>query len=220
MSESEKRNRLGFHMLLAAGACWGLSEAALGAWLKGVCSLGIFGSLMTAGAVFFLAVALRPGRGAFRLALLPAVALVLKLLDTFILGIPLSSPAILNPAYAMITEFLIFALMSLFVAPEKEASVWGRWGIGAMIGLGSALAFVFVGSLTGSPACRIAGTSIPVSLAYAPLTTAFSAVAFAAGRSIASFMSKVAPSRFLPRVLDSLSLLALFALVAVDFVLR
>lgn len=220
MSESEKGNRLGFHILLAAGACWGLFEAALGAWLKGVCSLGIFGSLMTAGAIFFVAVAYHGGRRSFRLAVLPAVALALKLLDTLILGVPLSSPAILNPAYAMITEFLMFLFIVSFTASKKESSFWGRWGIGAMIGLGSALSFVFVGSFTGVPACRVTGTSIPVSLAYAPLTLTVSAVAFAAGRSMGALMSRIAPSRILPRMLDSLSLLALFALVAVDLVLR
>lgn len=220
MSEAEKQGRVEFHILLAAGACWGLSEAALGAWLKGVCNSGITGSLMTGAAIFFLAAAHRPGRNPLRLGVVPALAVALKLLDGLILRIPLSSPVILHPVYAMITEALCFILVVSILPIRMKASPRNRWGSGAVMGLASALTFIGVGFFTGSPACRIAGTSIPVSLAYAPLTMAFSAVAFAAGRSIEALLSKISPPRFLPRMLDSLSLLALGALVVIDLVIR
>lgn len=220
MIETEKQGRVEFHILLAAGACWGLSEAALGAWLKGVCHSGITGSLMTGAAVFFLAAARRPGRNPLRLAVVPVLAVALKLLDGFILRIPLSSPAILHPAYAMIAEALCFILVVSPLPIPMKSSARNRWGSGALVGLASALAFVGVGFFSGSPACRVAGTSIPVSLAFAPLTMAFSAVAFAVGGSLETLLSGISRPRILPRMLDSLSLLALGALVVIDLVLR
>ena len=220
MSETKKQSRAEFHVLLAAGACWGLSEAALGTWLKGVCNSGISGSLMTGAAIFFLAAVYRPGRGSLRLAVVPALAVTLKLLDAFVLRIPLSSPAILNPVYALMMESLAFFLIVSLLSRKVRSAGWGRWGSGALMGLVSALSFIFVGSFTGSPACRIAGSSIPASLAYAPLTMAISAATFVAGGSFESILSKATPSRFLPRMLDSHSLLALFALVIIDLVFR
>lgn len=157
------------------GSVWGLSEAALGFGLR-ACAHTLSGSLMTGVALFFLAASWASTRNYLVLLLVVLTAGLFKLFDAVLLSLPLRSGAIGNPIFAFILEGLAFLVMiRLF-----QAIPWRRRISGAILGACAAILAVMLFPLvkyaTGVPACVYPGTSIPLSIYFAPLAMACSAI--------------------------------------------
>ena len=163
-------------VLVAIGSVWGLCEAGLGMYLRGMCARTITGSVMTGFAIFFLSMGLAYGKRFWAPALLLIVALVFKLLDASLLHLPILHGAVSNPMFAFITE--VAALMFLFqvLSSGLKKSLHGRAVLGGLSALLAVNLFPLVGYVTGIPACVVAGTGYPLSLYYAPIAVLLSAV--------------------------------------------
>ncbi len=174
-------NKKNFGYIILLGSVWGLAECGLGIGLK-ACASSISGSVMTAVALFFIAAAwVSSGRKVANVALLVAVAIVFKMFDALLLGLPLRPGTVANPTFAFILEgaaFLIVgALFTRFLKPGTGRRIfWG--GTSALI---ASAAFPLVKFATGVPACVVPGSAIPLAWAYAPLAVGLSMLAVPLG---------------------------------------
>jgi hypothetical protein len=162
-----KKKNWGYLVLL--GSVWGLAECGLGLGLR-ACASSASGSVMTAVALFFAAAAwAAPGRKAVNVSFVVAIAIFFKMFDVVLLGLPIGSTAVVHPAFAFVLEGTAFLAVGSLIARHVKRSglrgvVWG--GTSALI---AAAAFPLVRLVSGSPACVVAGTTMPLSWAYGPL---------------------------------------------------
>lgn len=160
--------------ILVLGGLWGLSEAALGMHLR-VCASTVSGSLMTGAALFFLAAAWTVSPRVRTAAAMVAVAASFKLLDALLLGLPVLHGAIGNPIFAIVMEGAAFVLIATVVSRSLAGQAVGQGAIGALSALVAVNLFPLVKYATGVSAC-VTGTSYPLSLYYAPIAVALSAL--------------------------------------------
>ena len=160
-------------MIVGLGAVWGLAECALGAGLQ-ACARSMSGSLMTGVALFFIAAAWASSKRALHVGLLVVIAVLFKMFDAALLGLPLGSGAVANPAFAFVLEGAGFLALAAIVGNDKSARTSGRMLMGGGAALFAVGAFPLVGLATGTPACLAAGTSIPLSWYYGPIAAALS----------------------------------------------
>jgi hypothetical protein len=178
-------NKKTFGYVVLLGSTWGLVECLLGVGLK-ACASSISGSVMTASALFFIAAAWVADRKAANVALVVGVAIVFKMFDALLLGLPLRSGMIVHPVFAFVLEGAGFlAVGTLLMNRRKPSSEPGealafrprlrtsiqRGGIlcGGISALLAAAAFPLVKFASGIPACLVPGSAIPTVWAYAPL---------------------------------------------------
>jgi hypothetical protein len=163
-----------FGYIVLLGSIWGLAECGLGIALK-ACASSISGSVMTAVALFFAAAAWgSPGRKATNVALLVVIAIVFKMFDVLLLGLPFGSTAVSHPMFAFVLEGASFLIIGVLLARSSKSSprrgiIWG--GASAFI---AAAAFPLVKIVTGVPACVVVGSAIPMAWAYSPLAIGLS----------------------------------------------
>jgi len=183
-------NKKTFGYIILLGSAWGLAECGLGAGLK-ACASSISGSVMMAAALFFIAAAWVLDRKAANVVLLVGVAIVFKMFDAFLLGLPLRSGTIVHPVFAFVLEgagFLAVGILLLNrLKPSLKPEIAGtlrlrlmtsceRRGIlcGGISALIAAAAFPLVKFASGIPACLVPGSTIPTVWAYAPLAVGLS----------------------------------------------
>jgi len=155
-------------IVVMLGAVWGLSEAAVGMWLKN-CASSVSGSLMTGFALIFIAISWVVSRRAGGIMLLVIVASLFKLFDAFLLSLPVLHGAVANPIFAFVLEGAAFLIC---ISLWKKSFLQKRSGQGLLGGtaaLGAVGLFPLVKFVTGIPACVAPGTSVPLSIYYAPL---------------------------------------------------
>ena len=166
--------------ILVLGSFWGLSEAALGMYLR-QCASTVSGSLMTGLALFFLAAAWAVSPRVRTAAVMVVIASGFKLFDALLLGLPVLHGAIGNPIFAIVMEGAAFYLIASLIRGDLAAKPLGRMATGALTALVAVNVFPLVGFATGIAACKVAGTAIPLSLYYAPIAIALSALTVPAG---------------------------------------
>jgi hypothetical protein len=183
--------------ILVLGSVWGLSEAALGMYLR-QCAATVSGSLMTGAALFFLAAAWAVSPRVQTLAGMVVLASFFKLFDALLLGLPVLHGAIANPIFAMVMEGAAFLLLISVIRRDLAAKNVGRGIAGGLTALLAVSAFPLVRFATGIAACLVPGTSIPLSLYYAPIAIALSMLTvpagFWAGAGVAAFEIRLAPA--------------------------
>ena len=187
MEKSNLKSNLGIALVL--GSVWGLSEVALGAGLH-ACARMASGSMMTGVALFFIAATWVATKNFHMPVLVVLIACLFKLFDAVLLSLPVLHGAIGNPIFAFLMEGLAFlVLIALF---RKQN--WQKRSSKALLGGGAALIavalFPLVKFATGVPACVYPGTAVPLSIFFAPIALALSAITvplgFAAGDKIRS----------------------------------
>jgi len=161
--------------ILILGSVWGLSEAALGMYLR-QCASTVSGSLMTGGALFFLAAAWALSPRLQAMATMVLLAAGFKLFDALLLGLPILHGAVANPIFAMAAEAAAFVLIVRLLRDDVRLKVLGKGVAGALAALVAVNIFPLVRFATGIAACKVPGTAIPLSLYYAPITVSLSAV--------------------------------------------
>jgi hypothetical protein len=182
--------------ILVLGSLWGLSEAALGMYLR-QCASMVSGSFMTGAALFFLAAAWAVSPRLQAIAGMVVLASFFKLFDAMLLGLPVLHGAIANPIFAIVMEGAAFLLIINVVRGDLAAKAAGRGLAGGLTALLAVNAFPLVRFATGIAACKVPGTSLPLSLYYAPIAIALSMLTvpagFWAGARIAAFETRLAP---------------------------
>jgi hypothetical protein len=172
MSQTPRKTPWG--PILVLGGLWGLSEAALGMYLR-QCASTVSGSVMTGAALFFLAAAWTISPRFTTAAAMVAVAASFKLFDALLLGLPILHGAIGNPIFAIVMEGAAFALIVSVVSKALAGKAVGQGVVGALGALVAVNLFPLVKFATGVAPC-VTGTSYPLSLYYAPIAVALSAL--------------------------------------------
>ena len=163
MEKKPLKSYLGLVVML--GAVWGLSEAALGMYLKR-CASSVSGSLMTGVALLFIAATWIISRRALGVVLLVVIASLFKVVDALLLSYPLLHGAIANPIFAFVTEAAAFLLIVCLIKETLRQKPGGQALTGGVSALLAANMFPLVRFATGIPACVVAGTGYPLSLYY------------------------------------------------------
>jgi hypothetical protein len=172
MSQTPRKTPWG--PILVLGGLWGLSEAALGMYLR-QCASTVSGSVMTGAALFFLAAAWTIAPRLATAAAMVAIAASFKLFDALLLGLPILHGAIGNPIFAIVMEGAAFALIVSVVSKALAGKAVGQGVVGALGALVAVNLFPLVKFMTGVAPC-VTGTSYPLSLYYAPIAVALSAL--------------------------------------------
>ncbi len=209
MNEGTITRRAG--TVIALGAVWGLAECALGAGLQ-ACAKSLSGSLMTGVALFFIAAVWASSKKALDVALLVGIAVLFKMFDAALLGLPLGSGAVANPAFAFVLEGAGFLVAAALVGRARGERTSGKvlaGGAGAFIAVA---AFPLVGLVTGNAACLAAGTSIPLAWYYGPIAIALSLLTVPLGMRFGE-RSRLLESRVLAPSLAVALSLALMVIV-------
>jgi hypothetical protein len=162
-------------ILVVLGSVWGLTEAGLGLTLES-CARLVSGSLMTGVAFFFIAAAWARTKRLLGPAIVVGLALVFKLFDAALLGLPLKHGAIANPMFAFLTEGLAFCLIVPFMAEAWKQKAVGRAFLGGLSALVAVNLFPLVKYASGIPACVYPGSTTPLSLYFAPIAVGVSLI--------------------------------------------
>jgi hypothetical protein len=173
-------NKKGLGTIVLLGTVWGISECALGIGLN-ACASSISGSVMTGVALFFLAAAWAVGRKAINVVLIVAIAIGFKMFDVLLLGLPLGSTAVIHPSFAFILEGAgLLIATAIFFRGAKSTSRSAMLAGGSAAFMGAA-AFPLVRFVSGSPACVVPGSTIPLAWAYLPIALGISMLAVPLG---------------------------------------
>jgi len=164
-----------FAFLAALGAVWGLSEVVLGIGLH-TCAQYASGSIMTGVALFFIAAGWALTKNARGPLVLVAIASLLKLFDALLLGLPIRHGAVANPIFAFWTEGLAFLVFVVVLGRGLARSRVRQALTGGLSALAAVSLFPLVKFATTIPACVYPGTTIPLSIYYAPLAVVISLV--------------------------------------------
>jgi len=128
--------------ILLFGSLWGLLEATLGGFLhmiifpnKGAIMSGIGVALMSSALAIYKRPIMLPGIG--------IVAASFKLLNVWLLFVPISAISIINPAMAIIFESLVFGVVAVFLMNRISKNALVGVGAGVLIALVSATAWVY-----------------------------------------------------------------------------
>lgn len=221
----KKNNYSIFGITLLLGSIWGLSEAALGMWLR-QCASSISGSLMTGVAFLFFALIWALFRRRFLILLMALIATFFKMVDALLLGLPLRHGAIGNPIFAFFTEALAFILILSLLDRTLLTKKGGQALGGALAAVVAVNLFPLVKFATGVPACVVSGTGYPLSLYYihVAVTSSFLTVpiGFWLAERIVAWKGS-ASKQFLPRYFShflwpALSLVCLGVLIIIRLV--
>lgn len=171
MTQRTFPSALGF--LIVIGSVWGLAEAGLGLALESCAKLAS-GSIMTGVALFFIAAAWARTRRVTGPALVVGLALVFKLFDALLLGLPIKHGAVANPMFAFVIEGLALLIIVPFLADAWKRKAVGQAFLGGTSALLAVNLFPLVKFATGIPACVVPGGTTPLSLYYAPIAVGIS----------------------------------------------
>ncbi len=135
-------------LVLLFGSLWGLAEATLGGYLhlihlpqKGAIMAGLGMAIMAA----FIATSRKPGW----VVALGVVAASFKALDGLIFHVPLSSPMVMNPALAIVTEALVFGVAASFFLRVWQKRTLSLVACGVTTGFLSIALYALTASLLG-----------------------------------------------------------------------
>ena len=170
-----KINSIDFKIILIAGAIWGMSEVLMGACLNG-CAFRYWGAISTGLAFFYFSFTWTSTRKILPLILLLLFVFLFKTIDALILGVPVTHGSVLNPGFAFVLQTMAFLALVLFFSPFFLKNTKTRMLIGGGAALAASLLFPFAGYFTGSAACLVAGTQIPVSVYTSPVAIVISFV--------------------------------------------
>lgn len=152
-------------MVIALGAVWGLSEAALGMGLRS-CAAFVSGSVMTGVALFFLAAGWVVSKRISGIVVMVFIAALFKMFDALLLSLPLRHGAIGNPIFAFFMEAAAFIMIVSIIREKLCEKPAGQALLGGLSAVLAVNLFPLVKFATGVPACVVAGTGYPLSLYY------------------------------------------------------
>jgi len=216
--------RFDWSVPLALGSIWGLSEAAMGMYLRGGCARLLSGSIMTGVAIFFLAMSFASNRRTIGLLLMLGIASAFKFLDAALLRLPVTHGAIGNPIFAFYTEVLTFIFLLKVLDVHLQGKVYGRAILGGFSALVAANLFPLVRFVTGIPACVYPGTNYPLSLYFMPVAVGLSALTCLLGMLLGEKLARLAVNDVIParahRLVPAMIRLAPVAAIVMIILLR
>ncbi|MBU0690402.1 hypothetical protein KKC97_10575 [bacterium] len=179
-----KKRNYGLWGLVAVGSVWGLCEAGLGMYLRGMCARTITGSVMTAVAILFISLSAAYSRKIIGPAIVLGVAIVFRLFDAYLLHLPVLHGAVINPIFGFVTEAIAFVLLFAVLDSSLMMKQHGRMVLGGLSALVAVNLFPLVGYVTTISACVYPGTAYPLSLYYAPIAVGLSLITCPVGMAL------------------------------------
>jgi hypothetical protein len=131
---------------------------------------------MTGVALFFVASTWTLTNRIAGVVVLTVVASLFKTFDAFLLHLPIRHGAVANPMFAFFMEAVGFLVMVAIIGGTFAQKKSGRATLGAASALMAVSLFPLVRFATGIPACVYPGTAVPLSIYFAPIAIAFSAL--------------------------------------------
>ncbi len=168
-------------MAIGIGAIWGLSEALIGMSMRNTSVYFITGSLMTGMVALLLSFGYALIKKFSFLFIALGMVILFKLLDAFMLHLPVVHGAVGNPIFAMVVELLAFVFVFTIIRKDLLKKIYGLAISGGLFALIAVSVFPLVKYFTGIPACVVKGTTYPLALYYSPIAIGLSAVAFPVG---------------------------------------
>jgi hypothetical protein len=130
---------------------------------------------MTGADLFFLAAAWTIAPRAATAGVMVGIAASFKLFDALLLGLPVLHGAIGNPIFAIVMEGAAFVFIVSVMSRALTAKPAGQGLAGGLGALVAVNVFPLVKFATGVAPC-VTGTAYPLSLYYAPIAVALSAL--------------------------------------------
>jgi hypothetical protein len=156
---------------------------------------------MTGVALFFFAASFAYSRNMLSIGLVFLTATLFKLLDAFLLHLPIIHGAIANPIFGFLTEGIAFLFILAFLNESLKTKRYGQALFGGVSALVAVNLFPLVKFATGISACVYPGTQYPTALYFAPIAIGLSLITcplgFATGEKIAQLQSEPVPRRLL-----------------------
>jgi len=210
-------------LVIALGAVWGLSEAALGMGLRNCASL-ISGSVMTGVALFFMAVVWTITKRFSGIFVIVLFASAFKLFDALLLSLPLKHGAIGNPVFAFFMEAAAFILIISLIKEKLKANPAGQALTGGLTAVLAVNLFPLVRHATGVPACVVPGGTYPLSLHLIHVAVLVSALlvplGFSLGAKLVTFEPRLVKTRNATKITNALSPAALFGCLIILMLFR
>ena len=125
--------------ILVIGSVWGLVEMTLGGFLHAI-HFPQKGAIMGGLAISFMAIFVTVTNKPLLLPILGVIAASFKPFDAIILGVPLLSPYVVNPAIAIVMEALAFSAVAVALKTSIDKHLFARAGAGILAG---SLGYVF-----------------------------------------------------------------------------
>ncbi len=215
MENDKKKYHLS--LLITVAALWGVVEAILGMFLRGVCASKVTGSLMTGAAFFFCSIGLAYTRRLWIPLLMLIVVTVFKSFDAFLLHLPFKHGAVANPIFGFITE--VFAIIFIFWILDKQlrGKMYGRALMGGLSALVAVNLFPLVRFFSGIPACVYPGTQYPLALYFAPIAVGVSMVTVPVGFLVGQNFAQVFAKEKVEAINPQLVWISAHALTLVSF---
>ena len=126
-------------IVIVIGSIWGLFEMSLGGFLHAI-HFPQKGAIMGGLAISFMAVFITITGKPSLVPILGIIAASFKLVDSIILGVPLVSPFVINPAIAIVMEALAFSAVTVVLKTAIDKRLLARAGSGILAG---SLGYVF-----------------------------------------------------------------------------
>jgi hypothetical protein len=188
MATLERRTKL--WLAIGIGALWGFIEIGIGALFHNTAFQVIHGSLMT-GLValclsfgFFLI-----GRSGY-LLLSFLIVMLFKLLDAWLLHVPVVHQFMDNAIFGILLELVVFSLLFSIISRRWLEKPSHQSLAGIAYAIPAAGLFPIVKIFTGNSACTLAGSGIPRALYYAPLAIILSALMLPLGAMIGKKLNR------------------------------
>ncbi|MCK4446449.1 MAG: hypothetical protein KAW56_05155 [Candidatus Marinimicrobia bacterium] len=175
---------------IGIGAMWGLSEALIGMSMRDTSVYFITGSLMTGIVALLLSFGYASIKKFSFLFVALGMVILFKLLDAFMLHLPVVHGAVGNPIFAMVVELLAFVFVFTIIRKDLLKKIYGLAISGGLFALISISVFPLVKYFTGVPACVVKGTTYPLSIYYSPIAIGLSAIAFPVGTLLGARFAK------------------------------
>ncbi len=134
--------------VIVIGSIWGLVEMTLGGFLHAI-HFPQKGAIMGGLAISFMAVFITITGKPALVPILGIIAASFKPVDSIILGVPLWSPYVINPAIAIVIEALAFSAVTVALKTAIDKRLLARAGAGILAGSLGYVAYAAFASIVG-----------------------------------------------------------------------
>ncbi|MDD5766932.1 MAG: hypothetical protein PHW79_11880, partial [Candidatus Marinimicrobia bacterium] len=203
---------------IGIGSVWGFFEALAGILLHDTPNWIYLGSIMTGVVAFFLAFGFSAIRKFRYLWISLAVVILFKMLDAALLQLPKIHMKIDNSVFGIVLEVLAMMVGVNLIRGKLSEKLSGKMLTGGLYAVLAVGLFPAVHFFTGTPACLMPGTNIPLSLYCSPIAIGLSTLLFPLGVFLGSRFKNLAPL-FVPVrlrwALQGISVLMVFSTVLI-----
>ena len=135
-------------IVIVIGSIWGLFEMSLGGFLHAI-HFPQKGAIMGGLAISFMAVFVTITGKPSLVPILGIIAASFKPVDSIILGVPVLSPYVINPAIAIVMEALAFSAVMVALRTTIDKRLLARAGAGILAGSLGYISYAAIASIFG-----------------------------------------------------------------------